>query len=276
MPDLHAPVVLSPERRFVTIGDAEIRQVAEDAESIGFRGHAAVFAKRAWIGPRKWGFWEEIRAGAFAKTIGEADVRMLQNHDPNRVLARNKVASGPGSLRLSEDNVGLLTDADMLPTSYARDLALAIERQVVNQMSFAFEPVIEEWGEDEQGNDVRTLVEVRLWDVSPVTYPAFEETDASLREALEAELDAADHVPVEVRKQLLRGSYGRIPTSDLALALRAAFTAPAERGDNGRGPASLPPAPREDEQPAPAFAVERIQRLSRIYAARLEQEVAKQ
>jgi uncharacterized protein len=200
MPGLNnTPALLAPERRFISTSDAEIRQVADDAESIGFRGHAAVFGKRTWIGPRKWGFFEEIRAGAFAKTITEADVRMLQNHDPNLVLARNKVASGPGSLRLSEDAIGLLTDADMLPTSYARDLALAIERQVVNQMSFAFEPVVEEWTEDDQGNDVRTLVEVRLWDVSPVTYPAFEETDASLREALKAELDAADHVPVEVR-----------------------------------------------------------------------------
>lgn len=248
------PSILAPERRFADLSGAEIRAVDEDAESIGFRGHAAVFGKRAWIGPPKWGFFEEVRAGAFAKTIQESDVRMLQNHDPNLILARSKVASGPGTLRLSEDDVGLLSDAEMLPTTYARDLALAIDRQVVNQMSFAFTPVREEWSVDDDGNDVRTLIEVKLYDVSPVTFPAFEETDASLR-AIAAELEAAGSVPVEERKHLLRAFFGRVPVSDLALALRAALNAPVGLEDNGRAPAS---ATRAQDQDPSDFETERI------------------
>jgi HK97 family phage prohead protease len=234
-----ASALLGPERRFVPLavaGGIEIRQVADDAESIGFKGHAALFGVRTWVGPPKWGFFEEIRAGAFKKTIAEGDVRMLFNHDPNQPLARNSIDSGPGSLRLREDKLGLVDEADMIPTSYARDLALALEHKVVTGQSFSFLPVREEWSVTDDGDDVRTIIEVQLFDVGPVTFPQYEETDAALR-ALSAELDEIE-TPIEERKQIVRAFFGRVPTSDLALALRAALNAPAEREDNGRAPAA--------------------------------------
>lgn len=239
MPNRAASALLGPERRFAPISagaDIEIRQVDDAAESIGFKGHAALFGVRTWIGPPKWGFWEEIRSGAFKKTIAEGDARMLFNHDPNFPLARASVSSGPGSLRLKEDKQGLLDEADMLPTSYARDLAIALEAKVVTGQSFSFLPVREEWSLTDDGDDVRTLIEVQLFDVGPVTFPAYEETDAALR-ALTAELDDVD-APAEERKQLVRALFGRVPTTDLALALRAAFAAPAGQGDNERAPAA--------------------------------------
>lgn len=146
-------------------------------DPIGFKGHAAVFNKRTWIGPKRWGWWEQVAPSAFTKTIGEADVRFLQNHDPNLLLARNKA----GTLRLSIDDVGLVNDADMAPVSYAQDLAVLLERGDINQMSFAFEIVSYDVSEAEDGNELITLTEVRLWDTSVVTYPAYVDTDASLR-----------------------------------------------------------------------------------------------
>jgi HK97 family phage prohead protease len=234
------PALLGPERRFAPIGsiDLEVRAVADDADSIGFKGHAALFGVRTWVGPPKWGFYEEIRAGAFKKTIQESDIRMLFNHDPNFPLARNSVDSGPGSLRLSEDKTGLVDEADMLPTSYARDLALSLEHKVVTGQSFSFIPVREEWAIDDAGNDVRTLIELQLYDVGPVTFPQYEETDAALR-ALSAELDDAEDTPLEERKQLVRAFYGRVPISDLALAVRAALNAPAGEEDKGRAPTAV-------------------------------------
>lgn len=227
--------VLGPVHRFVPTMDGEVRH--RSPGSLDFTGHAAVFNTRTWIGPPKFGFWEEIRSGAFAKTISESDVRQLMNHDPNYPLARSTISEGPGSLRLSEDSSGLVTDAQWIPTSYARDLHIAIDAGVVTGQSFGFQPVREEWSKTETGEDVRTLVEVQLFDAGPVTFPAYEETDAALR-AIDDELDSADEVPLEQRKRFVVDYFGRVSTSDLALSLRAALNAPAGRGDEGHAPAT--------------------------------------
>lgn len=209
------------ERRFVR-NPIEIRAAA-DGGSIGFTGHAAVFDSRTWIGPPKWGFWETIHRGAFTKTIAESDVRMLFNHDPNFPLARNTITEGPGSLRLSEDEIGLRDDADMIPTTYARDLELSLSSGVVSQQSFSFTPVKEEWRTDEiTGEDERHLYELRLYDVSPVTFPAFADTDASLRSlGLHMLMDSVD-LDDERRASIIRAvRTGEVPAG-FTPALRAA------------------------------------------------------
>lgn len=234
MSEMKMGAMLGPVRRYIPTMDAEVRHRSPGA--LEFTGHAAVFGSRTWIGPPKYGFWEELVPGAFAKTISESDVRQLMNHDPNYPLARSTVTQGPGSLRLSEDSTGLVTDAEWIPTSYARDLHIAIDAKVVTGQSFGFQPTREDWTTDEAGLDVRTLIEVKLFDAGPVTFPAYEETDAALR-AIDDELDAAVEVPLEQRKQFVRAFFGRVPTSDLALSLRAALHAPAERGDERHAPA---------------------------------------
>lgn len=171
---------LGRERYRAALDDesVEVRAAADDG-SIGFKGHAAMFNKRTWIGPKKWGFWEQVASSAFDKTLKEADVRFLINHDPNLLLARNKA----GTLRLSTDTKGLVTDADMAPVTYAQDLAVLLDRKDTTQMSFAFETIKDQWETLDDGDELRTLLEVKLWDVSVVTYPAYEETDAGLRGA---------------------------------------------------------------------------------------------
>lgn len=164
-------------RRVARLDERSITRADGDDKPIGFKGHAALFNKRTWIGSKRWGFWESIDTGAFTKTIGEADVRMLFNHNPDLVLARNKA----GTLRLAEDQIGLSTDADMAPTTYGKDLAISLERGDVNQMSFAFEMITYTWTVAEDGEEWLRHQELALWDVSPVTYPAYTETDASLR-----------------------------------------------------------------------------------------------
>ena len=216
------PIAGDVERRFVTSA-VELRAREAGDDSIGFVGHAAVFDRRTWIGPPKWGFWETIRRGAFRDTIREDDIRMLFNHDPNLPLARNTISEGPGSLRLSEDDVGLRDEADMTPTSYARDLATNIEAGVVTQQSFAFQAIDEEWSTDpDTGEESRELIVARVFDVSPVTFPAFTDTDASLRavgfnvllDALELDGERRTAIIAAVRS-------GEIP-APLAPALRAA------------------------------------------------------
>lgn len=192
---------LGRERRLATLKDFEVRSpLEEDAGgSIGFKGHAAIFDSKTLIQGWFMDWTEEIARGAFRKTISEADVRFLINHNADLLLARNRA----GTLRLEEDEVGLATDADMAPTSYAKDLAISLERKDISQMSFAFEIVKEEWDYDVDPIH-RKITEVKLWDVAVVTYPAYTETDASLRSAGFEMLCRSMDLDAEARTQLLR------------------------------------------------------------------------
>jgi len=156
-------------------------RVEKREEKTKIVGHAAVFNS---LSNEFWGFREVVAPGAFADSIKEDDVRGLFNHDPNHVLARNK----SGTLTLAEDEKGLLYEIDPPDTQMARDLMVSIERGDVSQNSFAFTvlPDGEKWREDANGTLIRTLTRVKLYDISVVTYPAYLETDVSLRSSGEA------------------------------------------------------------------------------------------
>lgn len=141
-------------------------------------GHAAVFDTPTDIG----GFFSEVIAkGAFASAIGRDDVRALWNHDENYVLGRT-----PKTLRLSEDDKGLAVEIDAPQTQLIKDMVLEpMKRGDVTQMSFAFIVTKEQWDESDPKNPLRTIQEVKLFDVSPVTYPAYPTTDCSVRSGLD-------------------------------------------------------------------------------------------
>lgn len=162
-------------------GKFELRAAGENGETIGFRGHAALFDTPAMITGMFESWREQVAPGAFTRTIRQDDVAFLVDHETNLVLARNSA----GNLQLAEDSVGLLVDADIVPTTYARDLEQNLRAGNLKGMSFAFEVVAEDW-EFDGDIPLRTLREVRLWDVSVVTFPAYEETDAALRSLKEA------------------------------------------------------------------------------------------
>lgn len=160
------------ERRAFVI--SELR--ASGGKQPRISGHAAVFNK---LSDDLGGFREKVAPGAFKESIRDGDVRALWNHDPNFPLARttNK------TLRLEEDEVGLKFEADLLDEPFEAGLIRRIERGDVSQMSFGFMvlPDGQAW-RMEEGGLVRTLTKVELFDVSPVTYPAYPQTDVSVRE----------------------------------------------------------------------------------------------
>ncbi len=124
------------------------------------------------------GFREKINRRAFTKTVQESDVRALLNHNPDLVLGRNKA----GTLKLHVDHAGLRATVDLPDTQLGRDLAVSVERGDITAGSFGFRPVGETsdwWRKDETGAWVRELKEVQLFDVSPVTFPAYPGTDGS-------------------------------------------------------------------------------------------------
>lgn len=225
-------------RRTIEVSAPITRAVGDGP--IGFRGHAAVFSTPTWIGSKRWGFWEEIAPGAFTKAIRENDVRFLVNHDPNLVLARTT----NGTLRLSQDAVGLAVDADINPTSYARDHALLLERGDVTQMSFGFEMIDYTWRANDDGSETLVHNSVQLWDVSSVTYPAYEATDGALRSDMLAVARSAgfDDLDLGLLAERLAD-----PDPELVAALRAiarrddpaqALTTPAPAAEAARSQAT--------------------------------------
>lgn len=158
------------ERRFVA-AQMELRTVGNKAV---LEGYAAVFGKRS---QNLGGFVEQVNPGAFTKTLKDgADVRALLNHDPNFVLGR----STSGTLRMAQDDTGLHYEVDLGEQSYARDLAISLERGDITQSSFGFRTISDEWGFSEDDFPLRTLREVALGDVSPVTYPAYLDATSGL------------------------------------------------------------------------------------------------
>jgi Escherichia/Staphylococcus phage prohead protease len=176
------PRVFDPDvvqHRTVTLQNLEVRSGEDGGDPPMIRGYAAVFNEWAEIIPGL--FRERIAQGAFRKTIGEADVRALVNHDPNYVLGRNRA----GTLSLAEDKHGLAVEIEPPDAQWARDLMVSMKRGDISQMSFGFRPV--KWTEEDNGPnqplDV-TLQEARLFDVSVVTFPAYPQTEAWARSAI--------------------------------------------------------------------------------------------
>lgn len=160
------------ERRWTT-GEVEVRSVGQKAY---IEGYAAVFNSRS---KNLGGFVEVVERPAFNKTVKEADVRALWNHDPSLLLGRTRA----GTLKLSLDTSGLYYRTEAPNTSYARDLVELLSRGDVTQSSFSFFKIHDEWDLTEDEYPQRHLTEVGLVDVSPVTYPAYEEATSGVSRA---------------------------------------------------------------------------------------------
>lgn len=161
------------ERRFLA---RELRAEGSEGEPRRIIGYAAVFNS---LSENLGGFREMIMPGAFSQAIEEDDVRALFNHDANLILGRNTA----GTLVLVEDEVGLRYEIMPPDTQYARDLLISIDRGDVNRSSFGFMAREESWKHptDEEPLPVRVLHQCRLYDVSPVTFPAYQDTLVAVR-----------------------------------------------------------------------------------------------
>lgn len=178
-------------RVFLTDG-LEVR--AEEGRAKGIRGTAAVFGKGTVIAGL---FEERIEPGAFDDAIKEgADVRGLYNHDPNYLLGRTTA----GTMTLRADEKALHYEIAELPASRA-DVLEAIERRDVTGNSFSFQiekDSDQEWVDrsKEKKIPLRLIKRVgRLYDVGPVTFPAYEQTKVSSRALEQAEAMALAEMP---------------------------------------------------------------------------------
>lgn len=156
-------------------------------------GYAAVFGEVADIGG--W-FKEVVARGAFTNTLRTADVRAYFDHDTGRVLGR----LSSGTLRCEEDDKGLRIEIDLPDTTDGRDVKTLVERGDVSGMSFRFEAIRQEWDETVDPPK-RTLLEVKLGEVSIVSEPAYDGTTVALR--------SLDAVRKEARRQHNAAAFAR-------------------------------------------------------------------
>jgi len=160
---------------------------APAAKGDKLNGMAAPFNSPTMIGKAPWGFREQIKPGAFTKTIKEDDQVLLDNHDHARPLAR----ASAGTLEMRSGRQGLLWEATPADTTYARDVAENVRAGNYGGCSFAFECISDTWDYDTDDDiPLRTLNEVKMREISIVTFPAYGDTTVSARDQVDAALEA--------------------------------------------------------------------------------------
>lgn len=124
-------------------------------------------------------FQERFKRGAFSKCLADnPDVYAAWQHDSREVLGRT-----PGTLLLIEDDIGLRYE--ITPPSWAEKHIETIDRGDVRGSSFIFRSTVEEWDETNADMPIRSISEAELYEVSPVTTPAYPQSSVGIRSAEE-------------------------------------------------------------------------------------------
>lgn len=165
------------ERRYFTgaLSFAEVEEngVKSKDENI-IEGYAAVFNKDS----EDFGGWvEQIAPRAFSDVLND-DVVALFNHSMNHIFGRNKI-----NLELIQDNVGLKYRVKMPDTTLAQDVRKLVKAEIIYKSSFAFTVKEERFIKGKDGKPNMRIIDKieRLYDVSPVTIPAYPDTSVAAR-----------------------------------------------------------------------------------------------
>jgi HK97 family phage prohead protease len=158
-------------QEYRVIRDGELRAAGD----LRVTGYAAVFDTPSLpIGENRRRFTEQVRKGAFTRTIREDDIRALFSHDDSKILGRTKART----LMLSEDNVGLHADIRLPNTTLGKDVHESVRRGDVTGMSFRFSVRQENWS---HSGEQRELLDVQLAEISLCAFPAYPATTAEAR-----------------------------------------------------------------------------------------------
>ncbi len=199
----------------------ELRASGSDKQP-RIEGYAATFETVTSIGGQ---FNEVIQRGAFTQTLADGDeVVALIDHNPSLLLGRRSA----GTLTLQEDAKGLKFSVELPDTSVARDAYANLKAGNLRECSFGFYvdgADGERWSQMPNGQLLRTLVSVRLFDVSVVTFPAYGNTNAAARnvvaEHVEARMAAVNAVNEdETRQQKAAAVVASIAVEDAEAALK--------------------------------------------------------
>lgn len=149
------------------------------------RGLAIPFNSWTTIGAGPMSFRERVAPGAISKTLREMDTVYLDNHDPAKPIARKSA----GTLVVTVTDRGAEYVAEPADTSYGRDLVTNIRAKNILGNSFGFEPVKDKWELGDDGVEERTILEMKLPEISACTFPAYGDTDIGMRTAYETAME---------------------------------------------------------------------------------------
>lgn len=149
-------------------------ETREDGETYAIEGYFAVYNSNYDMAP---GMSESIAPGAFTSSLA-GDIRALINHDTTLVIGRTKA----NTLQLREDSHGLWGHVDINPNDVdAMNLYARVKRGDVDQCSIGFDILSEDTDIREDGSVHWTIKDVKLYEVSCCTFPAYESTNISAR-----------------------------------------------------------------------------------------------
>ena len=202
------------ERRFIKGGSVR----AKTGEKPGIEGIASVYTQQYDAGY----FVETIKRGAFDRALAEKqDVRCLFNHDVNQLLGRTK----SDTLRLADSEAALSYDCDTDPnTTVGRDVQAMIARGDLDGCSFSFNVRADNWRDEFDANgrwvkSYREITDLDLFDVGPVTFPAYTDTSVKVR------AQWPNGIPAEIRSHIpeLRAGDEQTKTVDGEKLTRKCF-----------------------------------------------------
>lgn len=213
-------------------------EIREEGDGMTFVGYAAKFDQPS---ENLGGFVEYVERGAFSRSLkSRNDVMLLWNHDSGQPLASTR----SGTMKLTEDEVGLRVEARLPQTTLGKDLAILLRDGIVGKMSFGFNVIKDSW--NSEGNE-RRLKSVRLFEVSAVVWPAYTSTSATVR-GLDKVAQRASVDADELADVMLKIEEGADLTPDQAELMKSVV----ER---------LAPAPEEtiSEEPQSLLAIKQKQ-----------------
>lgn len=165
---------------------------AEENGDKVIEGYFAVFNSVYDMG---YGMSESIAPGAFTSTLAD-DIRALVNHNTDLVLGRTKV----GTLTLRQDERGLWGRIVINPNDTdAMNLYARVQRGDVSQCSIGFDILTEDTEYRDDGTVHWTIKDVKLYELSCCTFPAYEETAISARKHDLAEIKRKKHEAWKIR-----------------------------------------------------------------------------
>lgn len=193
------------ERRNFPITDMEVR--SEEGQPTVLRGYAAVFEK---LSVPLWGFREKIQKGAFAESLSKNNIKALWNHNSDFPLGSTE----GGTLRLEEDERGLLFELELPDNSWGRDAGIAIQRKDADGVSFGFTVKKDSWDNSNPDDTIRTLEDVDLIEISPTPFPAYPSTNVSARSIVESD-DFKDTLRSVVKEVMEESREDQKPTHSI-------------------------------------------------------------
>lgn len=150
----------------------------DDEGKLIVSGYVNETGKQSHLLGNKKKFKETIQKGAFTRALKKGnDIHFLAEHDENKILASTR----NGSLKLVEDERGLLMTAEISDTSYGRDYHTLIKDGILRNMSFGFSVDKDNWNRGNDGTYTRDISDLTLFEVSVVTNPAYPQSTISAR-----------------------------------------------------------------------------------------------